>query len=131
MIFITTMLVGKYKWSYSVWNSSPNLTFFFLLNTYTAVCEYSCLATNTTFSHSGDEWNLKLNLPTFRNYACFVGKTRVTASPSEPDEVVAWDREKQVKVPEVSKDSQGDLTNICCFHYDRNRENKLQSSIML
>ncbi|MCP9263554.1 Plexin domain-containing protein 1 [Dirofilaria immitis] len=34
------------------------------------------------------------------------GKARVTASPSEPDEVVAWDREKKVKAPEVSKDSQ-------------------------
>uniref|UniRef100_A0A0N4TDL8 RSN1_TM domain-containing protein n=1 Tax=Brugia pahangi TaxID=6280 RepID=A0A0N4TDL8_BRUPA len=36
----------------------------------------------------------------------FAGKTRVTASPSEPDEVVAWDREKKIKVPEVAKDSQ-------------------------
>lgn len=34
------------------------------------------------------------------------GKTRVTASPSEPDEVVAWDREKKIKVPEIAKDSQ-------------------------
>uniref|UniRef100_A0A1I8EEH2 PSI domain-containing protein n=2 Tax=Wuchereria bancrofti TaxID=6293 RepID=A0A1I8EEH2_WUCBA len=34
------------------------------------------------------------------------GKARVTASPSEPDEVVAWDREKKIKVPEVAKDSQ-------------------------
>ncbi|VDK81306.1 unnamed protein product [Litomosoides sigmodontis] len=35
----------------------------------------------------------------------FAGKTRVTASPPEPDEVVAWDREKKIKVPEVAKDS--------------------------
>ncbi|VDK73228.1 unnamed protein product [Onchocerca ochengi] len=34
------------------------------------------------------------------------GKARVTASPSEPDEVVAWDREKKIKVPEIAKDSQ-------------------------
>ncbi|EFO20573.2 tumor endothelial marker 3 [Loa loa] len=34
------------------------------------------------------------------------GKVRVTASPSEPDEVVAWDREKKIKVPQVAKDSQ-------------------------
>ncbi|VBB31083.1 unnamed protein product [Acanthocheilonema viteae] len=34
------------------------------------------------------------------------GKARVTASPSEPDEVVAWDREKKIKVPEIAKDNQ-------------------------
>lgn len=39
---------------------------------------------------------------------CFIsGKPRVTASPAEPDEVVAWDREKKTQAPRIAKESRG------------------------
>lgn len=65
------------------------------------------------------------------------GKARVTASPSEPDEVVAWDREKKIKVPEIAKDSQGDFVlNICSFQFAvfffcKSLKNKLIQSHLL
>ncbi|VDN01315.1 unnamed protein product [Thelazia callipaeda] len=34
------------------------------------------------------------------------GKSRITASPSEPDEVVAWDRQKKTKAPLAAKSSE-------------------------